>query len=107
MNCRMSHSTFIVIAARLKRRNGRMLSQVGNPFAFYAILLHRWTDQYSKVCTLYCDLTAISPEPMTNPSGRQYYKVVYDVILKFGLTEFQAYVAWIENVCQIFPPKSF
>ena len=44
---------------------------------------------------------------MTNPSGRQYYKVVYDVILKFGLTEFQAFVSWIENVRRLFPPEYY
>jgi hypothetical protein len=31
-------------------------------------------------------------------NGTRYYDVDFDIIIQFGLTEFKAQIAWIENV---------
>lgn len=33
--------------------------------------------------------------------GKHFYRLAYDVILSFGLTELTAQFAWIEDVCHI------
>ncbi|KAI6100572.1 hypothetical protein F5141DRAFT_1218599 [Pisolithus sp. B1] len=35
--------------------------------------------------------------PQTAPSGDEFYRIDYDVVLLFGLTELKAHICWMEN----------
>ena len=52
-----------------------------------------------KLCTLEANLSRapILTLPKTTGEGI-FYRVIYDIILLFGMTEFQAQLAWKENV---------
>ena len=39
-----------------------------------------------------------SLEPIVGLAGIEYYRLEFDVILQFGLTELKAIISWIENV---------
>ena len=53
---------------------------------------------YTQLCTIVTDLSHIPLSPLTNPSGETYYRVDFDLILFFGLTEMTALLAWKEKV---------
>ena len=54
---------------------------------------------YTELCTIEADLSHLSLSPQPKHSGKgNFYKVEYDIVLLFGLTEFKAAVAWKENV---------
>lgn len=38
---------------------------------------------------------------MEGPEGQIFYRMMYDVIISFGLTEMTAQFAWMENVCTL------
>lgn len=42
-------------------------------------------------------------QPCTGANGVQCYKLQYQIIMLFGLTEFKAQYAWQENVSISFP----
>ena len=44
------------------------------------------------------DLSQIPKTTRRNPAGNMYYTIQYDLVLVFGLTEFQAQVRWFEHV---------
>ncbi|KAF8901884.1 hypothetical protein CPB84DRAFT_1776920 [Gymnopilus junonius] len=52
------------------------------------------TTNYSQLCNIVTDLSYLPLTPMTNPSGQTFYRVHYDIVLLFGLTEMKAQVAW-------------
>ena len=56
-------------------------------------------DNYTELCTIEVDLShlPLSPQPKHSEKGN-FYKVRYDIVLLFGLTEFNAAIAWKENV---------
>jgi len=55
-------------------------------------------DNYTELCTIEVDLSHL-PLPLQPSSGKgNFYKVKYDIVLLFGLTEFKAAIAWEENV---------
>lgn len=56
-----------------------------------------------KLCTIEADLSDIVSKPMRGDKGKAYYRVDYDIVLLFGLTELKAQVAWDENVCHPIP----
>ena len=39
-----------------------------------------------------------SLEPILGLAGIEYYRMEFDVILQFGLTELKAFISWMENV---------
>lgn len=42
-------------------------------------------------------------QPETNPkNGDLYYRLYFDIVLLFGLTELKAQMAWMENVSDTF-----
>ena len=52
-----------------------------------------------ELCTIELDLSHLPLSPQPKYSGKgHFYKVEYDIILQFGLTEFKAVIAWKENV---------
>ena len=54
---------------------------------------------YTKLCTIKIDFSHLPLTPLSKSSGEGiYYRIDYEVILLFGLTELQAMVAWKENV---------
>jgi hypothetical protein len=64
--------------------------------------LMRNIENYTKLCTIEMDLSHLPLPPLSKPSGEGiYYRIDYEVILLFGLTELQAMVAWKENVSPI------
>ncbi|KDR69808.1 hypothetical protein GALMADRAFT_255622 [Galerina marginata CBS 339.88] len=54
-------------------------------------------DKYTTVCKVKVDLSPLPSVSLVNESGKPYYRVDYDVIVFFGLTEMKAQVAWKEN----------
>jgi len=56
-------------------------------------------DNYTKLCTIEADLSHLPLSPQPKYSGKgNFYKVKYNIVLLFGLTEFKAVIAWKENV---------
>jgi len=56
------------------------------------------TNNYTKLCTIEADLSRVPLLPRPTASGYgSFYRVDYDIILLFGLTELKAQVAWKEN----------
>lgn len=55
-------------------------------------------ENYYQFLTLFADLSAILPDRQVDPSGRIYYRIKYEVVILFGLTELEAYIQWLENV---------
>jgi len=54
------------------------------------------------LCAIEVDLSHLPLPPLSKPSGKGiYYRVDYEVILLFGLTELKAMVAWKENVSPV------
>lgn len=54
---------------------------------------------FDMMCALRVNLEDMEPIRQTSPhSGLSYFKVAYDIILLFGLTEMKAQVAWKQNV---------
>ncbi|KAK0434093.1 hypothetical protein EV421DRAFT_1841511 [Armillaria borealis] len=60
----------------------------------------RWMDTDEAMYNVLCTVTANTQQatktlkPQYRPDGRTFYKLDYDVVLLFGLTELQAYVSW-------------
>ena len=52
-----------------------------------------------KLCTIEADLSRVPllPRPKARGEG-SFYRVDYDIILLFGITELKAQIAWNENV---------
>ena len=56
-------------------------------------------DNYTELCTIEADLSRLPLSPQPNYyGGGNFYRVDYDIILLFGLTELAAMLAWNENV---------
>ena len=59
-------------------------------------------DNYMQLCTIEVDLSYLPLSPQSSYAwGGTYYRLDYDIILLFGLTELKAMVAWKENVCPL------
>ena len=56
------------------------------------------TENYTELCTIEVDLSHLPLSPQSNVSGGTFYRLSFDTILLFGLTELEAVVAWKENV---------
>lgn len=57
---------------------------------------------YSTLCTITSDTSQLC-KTLTLKRGLQgqwYYRLDYDIILSFGLTELKAQTAWLENVSE-------
>ena len=60
-------------------------------------------DNYKKLCTIRADLSRIPMIPQRKVTGGGiFYRVDYDLVLLFGMTELKAQVAWRENVSSFF-----
>jgi len=56
------------------------------------------TNNYTMLCTIEVDLSRVPLRPQPKATGYgTFYKVDYDIVLLFGMTEFIAQVAWNEN----------
>jgi len=56
------------------------------------------TNNYTKLCTIEADLSRVPMVPRPKASGKgSFYRVDYDIILLFGMTELKAQVAWQES----------
>jgi hypothetical protein len=55
-------------------------------------------DNYTRLCTIEADLSqAVVTRPKAEGEGN-FYRVDYDIILLFGMTELKAQIAWKVNV---------
>jgi len=62
----------------------------------------KWKDvdynNYTKLCTIEADLSRLPLLPKPKASGKgSFYRVDYDIVLLFGMTELKAQVAWKEK----------
>jgi hypothetical protein len=57
------------------------------------------TDNYTQLCTIEADLSGVPllPQPKARGKGT-FYRLDYDMVLLFGMTELKAQLAWKENV---------
>jgi len=55
------------------------------------------TNNYTKLCTIEADLSRLPLLPQTKATGGVFYRVEYDIVLLFGMTELKAQVAWKEK----------
>ncbi|KAI5982477.1 hypothetical protein EDD15DRAFT_2377772 [Pisolithus albus] len=64
-----------------------------------AIWMDTEPDSFTKKCTVYADTSkaAKTLSPQISPSGAEFYRIDYDVVLLFGLTELKAQISWMEN----------
>ena len=61
--------------------------------------LTRSTENYTKLCTIEIDLSHLPLSPRSKASGGgNFYRLDYDIVLLFGLTELKAVIAWKQNV---------
>ena len=52
-----------------------------------------------KLCTIEADLSRVPILPQPKFTGKgSFYRVRYDIILLFGMTELKAQIAWTEKV---------
>ena len=59
-------------------------------------------ENYTRLCKIKLDLSHLPLPPLTKSSGEGiYYRLDYEVILLFGLTELKAMVTWKENVSPV------
>jgi len=56
------------------------------------------TKNYTTLCTIEADLSRVPLIPRPKASGQgNFYRVDYDIVLLFGMTELNAQIAWKEN----------
>jgi hypothetical protein len=55
-------------------------------------------DNFTKLCTIEADLSRIVVTHRKATGMGSFYRVDYDIILFFGMTELKAQVAWTKNV---------
>ncbi|KAF8805123.1 hypothetical protein BYT27DRAFT_7243303 [Phlegmacium glaucopus] len=56
------------------------------------------TNNYTELCTIEADLSRVPQYPLQKAGGRgTFYRIDYEMVLLFGLTELKAHVAWKEN----------
>jgi hypothetical protein len=60
-------------------------------------------EKYFTLCTVHADTSTIAEalKPQRGQSGT-YYRLDFEMILSFGLTELKAQIAWFENVSTSF-----
>ena len=56
-------------------------------------------DNYTKLCTIEADLSRVPMVPRPKATGKgSFYRVDYEIVLLFGMTELKAQIAWKEKV---------
>ncbi|KDR69814.1 hypothetical protein GALMADRAFT_255630 [Galerina marginata CBS 339.88] len=84
-------------------RDRASFNAVASPVWCYrgSIAEPKWKDidttNYTQLCDIVTDLSHLPLSPMTNPQGETYYRLYYEIVLLFGLTEMKAQCAWKEN----------
>lgn len=53
-------------------------------------------ENYTKLCTIDIDLENIPRHTAKDSAGGNFYRVYYDIVLIFGLTELRAQIAWLD-----------
>ena len=60
-------------------------------------------DNYTKLCTIEADLSRIPTLPRPKATGKgSFYRVDYEIIILFGMTELKAQIAWKEKVSGLY-----
>lgn len=63
----------------------------------------RWADSepamFSNLCTVHADTSRVSRtlSPRRGFAGMQFYRQQFSIVLKFGLTELEAQISWVED----------
>ena len=58
-----------------------------------------FADNYTKLCTIEADLSRVPMIPRPKATGKgSFYRVDYEIVLLFGMTELKAQIAWKEKV---------
>ena len=91
-------------AGWLRSQSGKTSTQASALFAvlfssFDGSVLLLYSENYTKLCTIDIDLSRVPLTPRTKINGGgSFYRLDYDIVLLFGLTELKAHIAWKENV---------
>jgi hypothetical protein len=99
-----------VTVEMLRLRSGKTLIPVGVIFNVLGQLLI-FCRNYIKLYTIEADLSRAPLHTLPKATGKGiFYRITYDIILLFGMTELKAQVAWMENVSglhMLFQSKRF
>jgi len=63
----------------------------------FDIYMNPSVDNYTGLCTVVTDLSKVPLFPSRGENGAIVYRIDYDVVLLFGLTELAAQLSWKEN----------
>jgi len=98
-NSRPPHLLSNVIEGATFFPNGRMKIRVCSCLLHYFDISYEpfFPDNYTQLCTVITDLSKVPLSPSRGANGATFYRIDYDVVLLFGLTELKAQVAWKEN----------
>lgn len=78
--------------------SGMSISSVCSTLLEAFLIRGNYPENYTQLCNIVTDLSNVPLTPMTNPDGETYYRIYYDIVLLFGLTEMKALVAWKDKV---------
>ena len=64
-----------------------------------SLMSQYFADNYTKLCTIEADLSRVPmlSQPKATGNG-SFYRVDYEIIILFGMTELKAQIAWEEKV---------
>jgi hypothetical protein len=91
----------------LRLQSGKTLIPVSHPHSHSVCLatlddeLYIFADNYMMLCTIEADLSRVPLLPRPTGQGN-FYRVDYDIVLLFRMTELNAQIAWKEKVSVAF-----
>lgn len=97
-------SMYGAIGVQLMNQSGRMSIRVRGlfqvPIVFFLLKPNFTAENYTKLCTIEVNnLSQLPLIPQKRIGGTStYYRLDYDIVLLFGLTELKAFVAWKDHV---------
>ena len=56
------------------------------------------SDQYKTLCTIDADTSVLNRTLKRTTGAVPHFRIDYDVVISFGLTELRAEICWMENV---------
>ena len=66
----------------------------------YSIVRYVIADKFEVTCTIKADLSKLcQPSFIRAHNGKLFWRIDFDVEIMLGLTELQARIKWVEDVC--------
>jgi hypothetical protein len=101
LDCGWRLKRYFATAARINTPDGQTLNLVRPPLRSEERNINKTNtaEKYFVLCTVHADTSNIAEalKPQQGKSGT-YYRLDFEMVLSFGLTELKAQIAWFENV---------